>query len=853
MKTAYKILLVVIVSTTIFSSCSRKKNTFISRNYHALSARDNALFNGYNALQQGRDALNQTFVDNYWEILPVERMEVSEEVILPGQNKNENFNRAEEKAVKAIQKHGMNIKGKEANPQIDEAYLLLGKARYFDQRFVPALEAFNYILYKYAASDKINQAKIWREKVNIRLENNELAIKNLKRLLEQESLEKQDLADATSMLAQAYINTKALDSAITQIDIAANATKNNDERGRYRFIQGQLYNALNDKDSANLAFDRVIKLNRKTPRVYLISSHIEKAKNFDYEKGDKIAFYELLTDLEKNRENRPYLDKIYYQIANYHLQNQQDSLAISYYNKSLRATTQDKVLNAKSYENLAALAFENTEYKNAGAYYDSTMNNMVENSKPYRIIKKKRENLDDVILYEDIAKINDSILTLVSLSKEEQLAFFEAHIAKLKIAAEAEKERKEIAERSKGLVTANTNNNSLGFNANGKGVSSSSATNSTFYFYNAATVAYGKNEFNRVWGNRTLEDNWRWSNKNQSSITQNNINNVTANASDEEKFDPDFYISKIPTEQKQIDSLAKERNYAYYQLGLIYKEKFKEYPLAKNRFKQLLANNPEEKLILPTKYNLYKIYQQLEEEGEAEIAKTDIINNYANSRYAEILNNPEAAALPNENSPEVIYKNLYNQFEKQEYESILAKIEDYIVAFDGDPIVAKFELLKATTIGRLQGFEAYSKSINFVALTYANTPEGIQAKHIAENVLPNIANKEFVADTLSKHYKVLYSFPKQNETEINNFKQTLNEAIKFIPLKLNVSKDVYDTKTTFVVVHGFNNKASASSFIYLVRDEDRYKVNKEHVTISSENYQIIQIHKNLENFIEPQK
>jgi tetratricopeptide (TPR) repeat protein len=174
----------------------------------------------------------------------------------------------------------MNIGGKEKNPQIDEAYLLLGKARYFDQRFIPALEAFNYILYKYPASDKINQAKIWREKANIRLDNNELAIKNLKRLLKQEKLENQDLADATSILAQAYLNTKSIDSAIIQLEIASNFTKNNDERGRYRFIQGQLYSELGYKDSANIAFDKVIELNRKTPRIYLITAHLGKIDLF---------------------------------------------------------------------------------------------------------------------------------------------------------------------------------------------------------------------------------------------------------------------------------------------------------------------------------------------------------------------------------------------------------------------------------------------------------------------------------------------------------------------------------------------------------------------------------------------
>ena len=112
------------------------------------------------------------YIDNYWEILPIERMEVLDDLTLPGQGgKNPNFKKAEEKAVKAIQKHSMDIKGRQRNPQMDEAYLLLGQARYFDQRFIPALEAFNYTINEYPDSDKINLAKIWREKTHLRLEN----------------------------------------------------------------------------------------------------------------------------------------------------------------------------------------------------------------------------------------------------------------------------------------------------------------------------------------------------------------------------------------------------------------------------------------------------------------------------------------------------------------------------------------------------------------------------------------------------------------------------------------------------------------------------------------------------------
>ena len=98
---------------------------------------------------------------------------------------------------------------------------------------------------------KLITAKVWREKTNIRLENNELALKNFKRLLDQEELEDQDLADATAMMAQAYINVKAKDSALAQLKVAAEFTKKNREKARYNFIIGQLYNEFGQKDSAN--------------------------------------------------------------------------------------------------------------------------------------------------------------------------------------------------------------------------------------------------------------------------------------------------------------------------------------------------------------------------------------------------------------------------------------------------------------------------------------------------------------------------------------------------------------------------------------------------------------------------
>lgn len=855
MNTSFKVFISLFCVTLFITSCSRKKDTFINRNFHALGTKYNILYNGNIALEKGRETVDDASTDNYWELLPIERMQISEDIILPGQSKNQDFERAEEKAIKAVQRHGMNIKGKEHNPQIDEAYLLLGQARYFDQRFVPALEAFNYILFKYPASDKINTAKVWREKANIRLENNELAIENLKRLLEEEVLEDQDMADATSMLAQAYLNVKSKDSALTQLAIAAEFTKKKKEQARFNYIIGQLYNEFGEKDSANIAFDKVIDMHRKIPRAYYINAHLAKSNNFDPESGNKVEFLEYLTDLEEDRENRPFLDKIYYRIAEFHRVNQSDSLAVAYYNKSLRTNLGDNELMSRDYATLGDMSFDDAQYKTAGAYYDSTMTKMKLNSKPYRVIKRKRENLEDVIYYEDVAQVNDSILRLVNLTEGDRLAYFKAYTDELRAIAEAEKEKAEAEERRNSNTgqqqfTNNAKNSSKSLRADPGGKTGNKAQD--FYFYNQTTVAYGKNEFVKVWGNRELKDNWRLSNTGTRSLNTLQATDVAANASDEERFDPEFYIAKIPSDQKVIDSIAKDRNYAYYQLGVIYKEKFKENELAKAKLETLLQNNPEDRLILPSKYNLYKIYTELGLMAKANAMKEEIISNYPESRYAQILLNPKSEFAKDENSPESLYEALFKQFGNQQYVEVVQKADAYINQFEGDPMVPKFEILKASANGRLNGFEAYKKGVNFIALTYPNSEEGKKAKEILENAIPILAKKEFVNNDSAKHFNVLYPFSNNEKDQIEDFVKQLDDAISKVNyFDLSTSIDFYDANTTFVVVHGLTSIQGASGFAEILK-ENKNKIDRNFYSISSPNYEIVQRHKNLNEYLESQ-
>jgi tetratricopeptide (TPR) repeat protein len=831
---------IVLLAIMFLVACSRKKNTFLNRNVHAVTAEYNALYNGGVAYDKGKEELSLTYIDNFWEILPVERIQLEETMILPGASKNPNFNRAEEKSIKAIQKHAIYIDGKEYNPQIDESYMLLGKSRYYDSRFIPALDAFNFILDKYPTSNNINNAKVWKAKTNIRLKNEEIALENLQRMFKEEKLDDEVVADASAIMAQAYINLDSIEEALPYMKLASSNVRDNELKGRYAYIKGQLYNTLGQKDSANLAFDEVIDLNRRSPRIYMINAYIEKAKNFDYQKEDRTALLELLQDLEENRENRPFLDKIYNQIGEYYRNSENIDTSVVYYNKSIQAFKNDRILQSVNYQTLAEINFDRAQYKRAGSYYDSTLTNLEENSRQWRRIKKKRENLDDVIKYEDIATLNDSILRITGMSEAEQATFFTEYINKLKEKAIRDsisnaKEEREFANNE----FYKKEKNEEGTQPGGK-----------FYFYNSSTVSYGKQEFRKIWGDRKLEDNWRRSSKQSTLESIDDVVVAENPIAKSEVYNLETYLSLLPKDEKVIDSLTKERNFAYYQLGLIYKEKFKEYTLAANRLEKLLSYNPQERLVLPAKYNLIKIYEQLENETLALQYKNDILNNYSDSRYAEILRNPNSSLATDESSPEFKYKQLYKDFETSNYQQVIDQCEEYITIYNGNDIIPKLELLKATALGRQEGFEAYKKALNFVALNYPNSEEGKQAQDIYSRVLPKLAAKEFVDDEAIDSFKLVYQFSVTEKEAALALQEKLNRALSFYNYAtMSTSIDYYTPEVILVIVHGLKTKLGARGFGDVLKDHKEYKIVKPHFEISTPNYKTIQIHKNLSDYL----
>ncbi|WPR72226.1 gliding motility protein [Flavobacterium sp. NG2] len=844
-------------------SCSTKRDTFLSRNSHALSTKYNILYNGEIGLEKGVVGISSDDNDNFWKRLPIEKMQFKEEN--GKKTKNADFELAEKKATKAIQKHSMNIDGTERNFQTDEAYLLLGKSRYYDQRFIPALDAFNYILYKYPASSRIYEAKIWREKTNMRLGNDALVVTNMNRLLSLGKLDKQILSDANALLAEAYLNLGQKDSAVVKLDLAEKFSKKNAQRARYRFILGQLHEELGNSQKAIKSYESVIAMNRKAERKYVIHAQAKKAQLFDFQNGDTLVFLKTFDKLLKDRENRPFLDVLNHQMGIFYDKQDNQKEALHFYNTSLKKASGDQYLVASNYRNIANMYFRNAKYPMAAKYYDSTLTKMNEKSREHIHITKVRKDLDDVILYETIAKRNDSIIKVFSMSNSDRQAYFEKYIVALKKSDEEKRKafekqlqiQKNIEKNSKSNPTdvavsdANAPKQraavlppSLGGNQGGV----------LFYFYNPTTVSFGKLAFKSSWGSRSLGGNWRMSSASSEQIATKDVNEQEQ-ASDEKnkkeeviaEYTTDFYLEQLPASQKEKDSIHKERNFAYYQLGVIYKEKFKEYQLATTKLEQLLRQNPEEKLVLPTLYNLYKIYEITNKNKAAEI-KNAILTQFPNSRYAQIIGNSKAADLAND-SPEKVYEKVYALYNDDKFELVLEQTDVLINQFSGDEIVSKLEFLRANAIGKLRGVTAYKNALQYVADNYPNSEEGKKSLEIVKTQVPLLENMTF--NTLeSKNWKILYKLSKSEDAKAKLLEDKIKKFIAHENAKnLDYSFEGYKEKEEFLVIKGANSEAYATIISSRLKEYKDYKIEEPAIVLSNENYKVVQIKKNLTDYL----
>ena len=869
----YSIFLFILVGTIFWlPSCSTEKTGWAHRTYHNTTARFNGYFNAKELVRLKVKELNNE-PEDYSKMLPIFKYPTDENL----QNVIGDMDKAIEKCKRVISKHSIEKRGDQYVKWIDDTYLLMGRAHFYKQELPKAKEMFNYVSKKFKEEEIRFDALLWLSKTYVEDKNYQKAERIL-RLAEGESAFPERLKREMHLTyADMFIKQGNYQLAITDIQRAIDLTKKRKEKARLYFILAQVYQQIGERGEASLTFAKVVALNPTYDMIFY--ARIQRALSFSQDYGGKTEIRKELLEMLKDDKNIEFRDQIYYALAELEMADENEEDAIEYYQESTRASISNDPQKGLSFLKLGDIYFKKPEYSYAQMYYDSAVTFMNTEHERYEDVLKLSRNLNDLIEQINTIERQDSLQKVAQMPEKERLALIDDLIYQRKI--EEEEKRQQMENE---MAFAENQNNQQG---GGPGLPGSGNSNGDWYFYNPTAVGFGASEFKKIWGGRKNEDDWRRSNKSQVAPT-----NVTSNGDEDGFFvnedgdtievtndwqDPNYYLKDLPLTEEAMersDSLIVE---AYYNLGLIYKEKLQDDPKAIEAFESLNNRYAEHQHLLTVLYRLYRMHNDLRQYTESDFYKQKILNDFPDSDYAKIIRDPES--LKKENKQEKAAKEFYtrvyeNYFKRGFYSQTITSAEEGIQKFEGTSVEPKLRFIRAMSIGQDRGESGMREEIEALAFKYKGEPIGKKAeetlamldqlkelekqrqKEASQPEEETIAaeNSPYSFEPTSNHnYIVLIPVEKLSSNNAQIAISNFNRA-NFKSKDLNVSSVLLGGDTAMITIKSFKSAADIKSYARAFKN-DKIKLAQIHAAnapnfaISFNNYAVFYQRKNVTEYL----
>lgn len=746
-----------LLALTIILACSPRKDGFVNRRYQGFTTQYNVLFNGQEALKSELTNREKSYKDNFYA--PYIKLLTYEEQVSASAMDNLGFTPntegvppsdffrddapdnssgntgntagalqvAEIKALKAIEKHSMLFNGKEKNKKIFDAYLLLAKARLFQGKALEALDAINIMKKNFAKDKRLNLVKIYEAYAYGKMKDYYQADENF-RDLKEEKLRKSEKKLLSVFYSEMLLEAGKKEEAITELEEAYQFNKNKKLRSRIAFLRGQILASLGENEKARESFVTAYKNARDFE--FEVKSQIEIAKTFNGKDDEYEGAKKYLDNISKKGTYASRKNEFYYALGLMANKAGKKDEAQDYFKKSVKEKISDSQIRGLAYYEIGKKHFDENDYLSAGVYYDSAYAAM--NYPPAKEnLKSLTENIKQVSKNYYLIKKNDSILNLTKMSNDERIAYFNKHIETLKTKeAKKELERKKTEKEKNNkfettdfaLLNGTDNNSFLDFTGGSK----------SFYFANQSTISKGESAFKQIWGNRASTDNWRTSTKQNSIEDLKNEALGINSAPNPRRYEPDFYIEKIPTKTEELAALKKDRDTASLGLGRMYDNYFSNIPLATKTLYDLVDSKTDEDTEQQALYHIFSMNYE-KNPKDAERAKQLILEKYPYTSIAEFVKNPKKAEFTSSNTDvQKKYIDAYKLYEEGKYEDSRKLIEEAIQQFPKDVLIPKFTLLQAFNTAKTAGKEIMILQLEQIMLNYPKTPEGIKAKEMLQ-------------------------------------------------------------------------------------------------------------------------
>lgn len=735
------VLLLLIISSAL--SCSTQKNTWASRNYHAMTTRYNIRFNGELAYEEGIKAIDNANQDDFSELIPLYSVSNHQ----AAQAASSQMDRTIEKCRKCIKLHSIKVKPKanpkkssdpkykawlkqeEFNPEMRDAWILLGKAEFHKGDFLGSVGTFNYVIRHFEYDkDLVAQCQLWIVRAYAEMdwmyEAEELLGK-----VQQDDLSQKQAWLYSAVSADLRLKQKQYKEAIPFLKIAMPAEKK-EQRVRYLYVLAQLSEQQGDKKTAADYYKRVIK---SSPAAEMdFNARLRRT-----ELSDDIKALEKMVKQPKNKDR---LDYIYGSIGNIYLNKKDTTKALEYYAKAAEESTANGMQKAAVLIKAGDLYYEKQDYQNAAPCYKDAANIISTEMDDYPRIRKRAETLDLLVTEINTVQLQDSLQALSKLSEEEQLKVVQKVIADLekaeKEAAEKAAQAARDAERNQGgLQSVNTSNMIGGGGGTGE-----------WYFYNPQLINQGKQEFTRKWGNRTLEDNWRRQIK-QSAVpilTQEDdnftdgidslFNDSTRTAAPQivsDTKDPQYYLQQIPKTEEQLAASDTMIATALYNMVCIYEDKVEDTDLAEQTLQELNRRFPNDSHLAELYFRRYLTCLKNEQTLEAEQARQELLRRFPNTEQAKIAANKDYFAQIQRAQAEQdsVYTLAYEAFKRSEFNTVKS-LKNYAEENypSSNKLMPKFLFLNAIAVAKTENQANFVEALRDMVSRYPESETGAMAK-----------------------------------------------------------------------------------------------------------------------------
>ena len=730
----------ILAMVVMLAACSNKTNTARSRFWQSFTTKYNVYFHGRENYDEQLKAMLDGYEDDYSQHLYMHPAEARTNPKAP--QPGGSFDRTIEKMEKAITLHSIKKKPKrktgkgrdpkyqewlardEYNPFLHNAWYLLAKSQYMKGDFLDAAATFRYIARHFTwKKDLVQESQVREALCYCALGWTAEADNVLSHVHMDEITNKKVRALANAAFADYYIKAQEPEQAIPYLAQAVKGFKGN-EKVRMNFLLGQLYEDLGDKHNAYLAYKQAGSSSGSTYRTKFNARIKQSAV---YEGANIASEVKALKRMTRYDRNKDYLDQIYYAIGNLYLSHNDTLSAIENYRLAAEKSTRNGVDKAISQLTLGGIYFARRQYDMAQPCYAEAIPLVNEDYPNYKLLKKRSDVLDELAVYSQNVILQDSLLRLAAMTPEEQKEVIAKIIEELK---KKEKEEAENAAREEYLAAQGAKGSSIQDNTPAYNINN----DNSWYFYNTATKNAGKTQFQKQWGSRKLEDNWRRHNKTTFSFNDEEADSLMMALADsvvvdengdtvqvdlealrraEDPHFEEYYLKQIPKTEEDIMSAHEIIQEGLYNMGTILKDKMEDYNAAVYEYNQLLENYPDNTYRLDVFYSMYMMFMRNGQEADAQPYRDSVLTLFPDSKYGMAMQDPNYLEnLKNMNKDqERMYEEAYANYLANNHNGVHEAYSEMMRKYPLSKIMPKFMWIDALSYLTEKNHDKFKETI----------------------------------------------------------------------------------------------------------------------------------------------